>query len=198
MASYYPAYSYIAETDYSPDQGTADTATEGSAPKSDGVPEGNDGEDPHFINFETISLPEDLLDMWGMFEGWDPFWICLAGGIICVLLMVCSTKILLPFLMVGTNRPYKTNNFTIKALTDGLYTVLCSRRRVFFRPSYGPSSVSNRAKSRRTKSRKKDYKPIKEAKPANVSLVNEVRKLYDENPPREPPRPNFKNYNSFN
>ena len=33
-----------------------------SAPKSDGVPEGNDGEDPHFINFETISLPEDLLD----------------------------------------------------------------------------------------------------------------------------------------
>ena len=48
-----------------------------------------------------------------------------------------------------------------------------------------------------TKRIKKDYKPIKEAKPANVSLVNEVRKLYDENPPREPPRPNFKNYNSF-
>ena len=82
-------------------------------------------------------------------------------------------------------------------MTDGLYTVLCSRRRVFFRPSYGPSAVSNRAKSRRTKRIKKDYKPIKEAKPANVSLVNEVRKLYDENPPREPPRPNFKNYNSF-
>ena len=104
MASYYPVYGYIQETDYSPDQEPADTATEGSAPKSDGVPEGNDGDDPHFINFETISLPEDLLDMWGMFEGWDPFWICLAGGIICVLLMVCSTKILLPCIMVGTNQ----------------------------------------------------------------------------------------------
>ena len=104
MASYYPAYSYIEETDSSPDQGSPDAATEGSAPKSDGVPEGNDGEDPHFINFETISLPEDLLDMWGMFEGWDPFWICLAGGIICVLLMVCSTKILLPCIMVGIIR----------------------------------------------------------------------------------------------
>merc|ERR1712137_977783 len=93
--------------DYSPDQGTADAATEGSAPKSDGVPEGNDGEDPHFINFETISLPEDLLDMWGMFEGWDPFWICLAGGIICVLLM---------------------------ALTDGLYTVLFFSKKSLFPP----------------------------------------------------------------
>ena len=95
----------------------------------------------------------------------------------------------------GCGTPIKL--IKIQALTDGLYTVLCSRRRVFFRPSYGPSAVSNRAKSRRTKRIKKDYKPIKEAKPPNVSLVNEVRKLYDENPPREPPRPNFKNYNSF-
>ena len=102
MASYYPAYSYIEETDYPTDQGSADSATGGSAPASEVGPEGNGDEDPHFINFETISLPEDLLDMWGMFEGWDPFWICVAGGVICVLLMVSSTKILLPLHMVDT------------------------------------------------------------------------------------------------
>ena len=98
MASYYPAYSYIDETGYAVDQGSAATSTEDSVPANQGASEAGD-EDPHFINFETISLPEDLLDMWGMFEGWDPFWICVAGGVICVLLMVSSTKILLPLLL---------------------------------------------------------------------------------------------------
>ena len=67
-----------------------------SGPKESGPNE----DDPHFINFETISLPEDLLDMWGMFEGWDPFWICVAGAVLCLILMVCSSNIMLPFLMV--------------------------------------------------------------------------------------------------
>ena len=73
-----------------------------SAEKSEDSPvkENNEDDDPRFINFETISLPEDLLDMWGMFEGWDPFWICVAGAVICLLLMVCSSNILLPLLMV--------------------------------------------------------------------------------------------------